>query len=49
MDYVDEVAGGLYTYDARIFDYDYTKGKILDDFLLNSGKVNDIYKAVHID
>ena len=49
MDYIDEVAGGLFTYDARIFDYDWTKGPIMDDFLTNSGKKNELYKAIHID
>lgn len=49
MDYIDEVAGGLFTYDARIFDYDWTKGKIMDDFLTISGKSSELYKAIHID
>jgi hypothetical protein len=34
MDYIDEVAGGLFTYDGTIFDYDWNPiGDPVDDFL----------------
>jgi hypothetical protein len=39
MDYIDTVGGGLFTYDARIFDQDWDPiGKVMDDFLTASGK-----------
>lgn len=50
MDYIDDVAGGLFTYDGRIFDYDWAPiGAIMDDFLLISGKKEELYKALHVD
>ncbi len=50
MDYIDELAGGLFTYDARIFDSDWKPiGAVMDDFLINSKKKEQLYKAIHID
>ena len=37
MDYIDELAGGLFTYDARIFNVDWAPiGAVMDDFLTKS-------------
>lgn len=50
MDYIDDVAGGLFTYDARIFDVDWAPiGAVMDDFLIRSAKKDQLYKAIHID
>jgi hypothetical protein len=50
MDYVDEVGGGVFTYDARIFDYDWAPVKEpYLTYLNSSAKVQDLYKAIHID
>ncbi|CDW87059.1 serine carboxypeptidase [Stylonychia lemnae] len=50
MDYIDAVAGGLFSYDGSIFDYDWTpKEDLVSDFLANCGKKGDLYKAIHID
>jgi hypothetical protein len=50
MNYVLEVGGGVFTYDARIFDYDWDPVKdVYVSYLTTSGKVQDLYKAIHID
>ena len=50
MDYIDEVAGGLFTYDGTIFDYDWNPiGDPVDNFLANCAKKADLYMAIHID
>ena len=50
MDYIDEVAGGVFTYDASIFDYDWDpRDKVVNDFLSVSGKVQELYQSIHID
>lgn len=38
LDYIDTVSGGVFEYDARIFDYDWDpQGALLSDFLNNCG------------
>ena len=50
MDYVDDVGGGVFSYDARIFGYDWTPVETpYMNYLLSSNKVTDLYKAIHID
>ncbi len=50
MSYIDEVGGNVFTYDARIFDYDWDPiDAVWVDFLTKSGKKADIYSAIHID
>jgi len=50
MDYIDEIAGGLFTYDGTIFDYDWNPiGDPVDYFLANCTKRKDLYTALHID
>lgn len=50
MDYIDEVAGDVFTYDARIFANDWAPyKKAYVDFLTVSGQVQEIYKSIHID
>ena len=50
MDYIDDIAGGLFTYDGTIFDYDWNPIEdVTYNYLTVSGKVQDIYKAIHID
>ncbi|CDW71101.1 serine carboxypeptidase [Stylonychia lemnae] len=50
MDYIDSLAGGVSTYDASQFDYDWS---ILEqpvfDFLGNSKQKGKLYTALHID
>lgn len=50
LDYIDTIGGGVLSYDARIFGYDFNPtSKIYEDFLTISGKKNDIYQALHVD
>ena len=50
LDYVDTIGGGVLSYDARMFDYDRQPVKqVYIDFLTISGKVQEIYKALHVD
>lgn len=50
MDYIQDIGGNLFSFDGRIFVEDYTPIKnVMDDFLGKSGKVADLYKALHID
>lgn len=38
MDYIDEQAGGLFTYDGSIFEYDWDPVEApVNDMLINSG------------
>lgn len=48
--YIDEMAGGVYSYDARTYDSDWdaTEGVVID-FLTKSGQVKDLYVDIHID
>ncbi len=48
--YIDDMAGGVYTYDARTYDSDWNQiESVVTDYLTKSGKVNDLYKAIHVD
>lgn len=50
MDYIDDVAGGLYTYDGSIFAYDWNPiGKPVDDLLGDCTQKDALYKAIHIE
>ena len=50
MDYVDEVGGGVFTYDARRFDYDWTPVENpYMAYLTNSSKVAELYTSIHVD
>jgi len=50
MDYVDTVAGGLFTYDGSIFDYDWNPIEdVVSNFLASCGKKDKLYQAIHID
>lgn len=49
MDYIDDVAGGLFTYDGTIFDYDWAPiGDPVDYFLSNCSRKDELYAAIHI-
>lgn len=50
MNYIDKVAGGLFTYDGSIFDYDWDPiEQVVSDFLSNCGKKKELYIALHVD
>lgn len=50
MDYIDIVNGGVFEYNAREFEYEWDAIEApTNAFLINATKVNDIYKALHID
>ena len=50
MDYIGSVSGGVYPYDTRIFGYDWLPKKdAVSAYLATSGKVDEIYKALHIE
>ena len=48
--YIEDVSGGIFDYDARIFGYDWDpiEGDV-NYFLNNNAKKVDFYKAIHID
>lgn len=49
IEYIEEVSGGVFDYDARIFDYDFTPLEdVVNNFLNKATKSDDIYKAIHI-
>jgi len=47
LEYFTLVSGGVYTYDARIFKYDYEPFEYWSDFLKNSNKASTIYSTLH--
>jgi len=50
MDYIDDIAGGLFTYDGTIFDYEWAViGDPVDFFLANCSRKDELYLAIHID
>lgn len=50
MDYVDEVGGDVFSYDARIFGYDWTPVETpYMAYLSKSNKIADLYAAIHVD
>lgn len=50
MSYVDEQAGGRYSFNGAIFGYDWDpEASPVYDYLGKSAKKDDIYKALHID
>ena len=48
MDYISGVSGGVFEYDARIFNYDFTEDDLLNEFLNNCGKAQELYTSIHI-
>ena len=50
MGYIEDVTGGAFEYNAQIFDYEWNEEQqVVVDFLTKSGKVNDIYAAIHVE
>jgi carboxypeptidase C (cathepsin A) len=50
MRYIKDVNGKNFEYNARIYDYDWEpEEEVVVDFLTKSGKVNEIYEAIHIN
>ncbi|CDW87058.1 serine carboxypeptidase [Stylonychia lemnae] len=50
LSYIQDVSGNVLSYDARIFISDYKKiTQPYEDYLSASGKITDLYKAIHID
>lgn len=52
LDYILAVGGGVFDKDARLFDYEYSAGAFkmpYQDYFTKSGKLTDIFKAIHID
>ncbi|CDW88293.1 serine carboxypeptidase [Stylonychia lemnae] len=50
LNYITDVSGGLITFDARKFDYDWNPiSDVVDDFFGKSIQKEAIYKAIHID
>lgn len=49
MKYFQLVSGDLFSYDARIFKYDYYPYVYWKDFLANATKANQIYSALHVN
>lgn len=47
LQYFTLVSGGVYTYDARIFSYDYEPYEYWKDFLVNAANVSSIYSTLH--
>lgn len=49
MDYIGTVTGGVFKFDSRKFGYDWTPGRrAVSDMLTDSGRVQEIYTALHI-
>jgi hypothetical protein len=49
MDYIGTVSGGVFKFNSQLFSYDWTpRQKAVSDMLTYSGKVQDIYAALHI-
>eukprot|EP00347_Sterkiella_histriomuscorum_P012091 403369927 len=50
LDYIQDIGGDLFSYDARIFTADYQAiSKIYEGFLTSSKQAAQLYKAIHID
>jgi hypothetical protein len=49
MKYFQLVSGDLFSYDARIFKYDYYPNVHWKDFLTNATKASQIYTALHVN
>jgi hypothetical protein len=50
MSYIQAVSGNVMEYNAMIFDYDWDpKEKLVIDFLTTAARVNETFKAIHID
>ena len=50
LNYIESVSGGVTSYDAREFDREWNaKSKNLKDFILRSGKRQELYKSLHIN
>lgn len=44
------MSGNTYTYDVRIFDDEWAEEEApVIGYLSSSGKVNELYKSIHID
>jgi len=49
MSYITRVSGNVLSYDMRIFDYDWDPIEDqVTDYLSKSGKVEDVWAAVHV-
>lgn len=49
LNYISDVSGGVYSFDGRIFDYDFAPVKAAyQDLLTKSKKVQQLYRALHI-
>lgn len=49
LSYISEVSGGVYTFDGRIFSYDFkSKKSVYEDLLTKSKKVEKLWEAIHI-
>lgn len=49
LTYITDVSGGVYSFDGRIFDYDFKPVKqVYEDLLVKSNKVNQLWRAIHI-
>lgn len=50
MDYVDKVAGNVFTYDATSFEEDWNPFIYsVEEFLTSCGKKTELYKSIHVD
>merc|ERR1719253_632096 len=49
MGYIEDISGGVFPYDMRIFGYDWDPTEdIVTDYLVNSAATADIYTALHV-
>lgn len=50
LSYISEVSGGVYSFDGRIFSYDFQpKRAVYEDLLSKSKKVEQLWEAIHIE
>ncbi len=51
MNYIDDMAGGLFTYDGTIFEVDWdAQQKVVENYLgTQNSKSNELYSSIHID
>ena len=50
MSYISSISGGVFSYDSRIFSYDWDPIEDpVTQVLVNSSRVDELYKAIHID
>ncbi|CDW77081.1 serine carboxypeptidase [Stylonychia lemnae] len=50
MTYINDIAGGVFKYDSRIFIYDWSPvEQVVYDFLQKSNRVQELYMALHIE